>query len=226
MVVAAQRRNDPGGERALARLCEAYWYPLYAFVRRQGRDPDEARDLTQGYFLKLLEKDFLDDVDQSSGRFRSFLLKSLQHFIINEWKAARAIKRGGGKPLLSLDLDGAERQFRAEHSDSETPEIAFERRWARLILDRTMSQLRDDFSRSGKLDYFQRIAPFLTGATQGQPYAEIAREFELSESGVKMSVQRARRRYGELLRKEVSRTLADDDDVDAELRYLFEALES
>ena len=225
LVLAAQRRGDRDAEQALAQLCEDYWFPLYAFVRRQGHDSEAARDLTQAYFVKLLEKDYLSDVDREAGRFRSFLLASIKHFLINEWKAERAAKRGGSQAPVSLDFDEAEGRFRTEPVGGETPERSFERRWARVVLQRTNAALREEFVASGKRAQFDRLAPILTGSQATQSYAEIARALDQTEAAVKMAVHRVRRRFGELLRIEIGRTVADPSDVDAEIRYLFDALQ-
>ncbi len=225
LILAARRRDEPGAERALARLCESYWFPLYAFVRRRGHGAEEARDLTQAYFLKLLEKDYLGDVDRGAGRFRSFLLVSMKHFLANEWKAGRAAKRGGGKSPVSLDMDGAEDRFLAEPCESETPESVFERRWARVVLQRTTEALRREFESAGKRERFERLAPLLTGGSVDGSYAQIARELGQSESAVKMAVHRLRSRFGELLKQEIGVTVTDPADVEAEIRYLFDALE-
>jgi RNA polymerase sigma-70 factor (ECF subfamily) len=224
VVLTARQRSEPGAEEALAQLCEAYWLPLYAFVRRQVGDAEQARDLTQAYFLKLFEKDFLDDVEPAAGRFRSFLLASMKHFLINEWKSERTVRRGGKTKLLSLDFDDAEGRFRSDPVDEETPERIYEARWARAVLERTTDALRREFASGARAEHFERLAPLLTGGKTAQSYAEIAGELGVSESAIKMTVHRMRRRFGDLLRAEIGRTVSDPDDVDAEIRYLFEVL--
>jgi RNA polymerase sigma-70 factor (ECF subfamily) len=224
VVLAARRRSEPGGEEALARLCEAYWFPLYAFVRRQGYRADEARDLTQAYFLKLFEKDFLDDVAPEAGRFRSFLLASMKHFLINEWKKERTAKRGGEARILSLEFDDAERWLRSEPADHDTPESQYERRWARVVLQLTTELLRQEFAKASRAEEFRRLEPLLVGGSATGTYAEIAKDLGRSVSAIKMAVSRMRRRFGELLRVEIGRTLTDPEEIDAEIRYLFQAL--
>lgn len=224
MVLAA--RAGPTGEsrEALAGLCEAYWYPLYAFVRRRGSDRDEALDLTQGFFERLLEQRYLDDLRPGEGRFRSFLLSSLKHYVSNERARSSAEKRGGGSPAISLDAEDAAERYRLEPRDERTPERAYERAWARTVLDRVSRRLQEEFGAAGKGKLFAVLAPSLTGSEPARPHRESAEALGLSEDAVKMSLLRMRRRFGRLLRDEIAQTVEDDEQVDDELRYLLAAV--
>lgn len=224
LVLTARDDAQADSERALAELCQAYWQPLYAYVRRQGYRAEEARDLTQGYFLRLLEKRFLDDVRPGTGPFRAFLLVSLKHFLSSERERERALKRGGGELPVSLDAEDAERRYRLEPVDHLTPEHVFERRWAQTVVDRALARLRELFALDGKLREFELLRPCLVGDAGRGSYREIAAELEMTEGAVRVAVHRVRRRYGALLREEVAQTVADPQDVDGELRNLLLAL--
>ena len=222
LVLAAREQHNPEAQGALASLCETYWYPLYAFVRRQGNNPDEARDLTQSYFLALLEKDYLADVKPEAGRFRSFLLASMKHFLSKERDRARAKKRGDG--VAVLDLESAEERFREDAAGQENAETLFERRWALAVLDRAMERLAGEFEVAGKQQQFRRLRSCLTGETPRTPYSELAAELGMTEGAVKVAVHRSRRRLGQLLRAEVAQTLANPEDMDEEVRFLLHCL--
>ncbi len=222
LVLTARDDARVDSEQALAELCQGYWQPLYAYVRRQGYGVEEARDLTQGYFLRLLEKRFLDDVEPEAGRFRAFLLVSLKHFLSSERE--RALKRGGGKSTISLDAEAAERRYRLEPVDHLTPEKVFERRWAQTVVDRALARLRELFEIDGKLREFELLRPHLIGDAARGSYREMADELNMSEGTVRVTVYRVRRRYGSLLREEVAQTVADPQEVDRELRDLLLAL--
>jgi RNA polymerase sigma-70 factor (ECF subfamily) len=224
IVLAARDGTGESAQRALSWLCEAYWYPVYAFVRRRGHDPDEAADLTQGYFTRLLEKDYLDDVRPELGRFRSFLLKSVQHYLSNERDRARAHKRGGGRDPVSLDGLDAERRLALEPRDDRTPESFFEQLWATSLLERALDSLKAEATAKGRIGHFELLAPFLTQAA-GASYQEVAAELRVSESAVKVAVHRLRRRFGELLREEIAATVREPGEVDSEIRHLFAVLE-
>lgn len=224
VIRSARAKDEPGSAEALASLCEAYWYPLYVFVRRMGHGADDARDLTQGYFLRLLEKDYLDDVRPEAGKFRSFLLASLKHYLANVRRDAAAQKRGGGQPLASLDLDAAENRYRNEPVDGETPARAYERRWALAVIDRARNRLKGEFERADKGRHFKLLAEHLTGSGDARPYGEIAEELGTTEAAVKMSVSRMRRQYGRALRDEIADTIDDPAEVDAEVRHLLSIL--
>ena len=224
LVVAAGAKATPHSEEALARLCEAYWYPLYAYVRRWGYTSDEAQDLTQEFFARLMEKEYLRQADPHRGRFRSFLLAALKHFLANERDRAGAQKRGGGRPPLPLEIETAEGRYSLEPADPETPEKIFERRWALILLDKVLSRLRDEYHRTNRSALFDVLKDLLTSGKAGEPYARLGAELGMSEGAVKVAVHRLRRRFGELLREEIAETVADPQDVDDEIRYLFTAL--
>ncbi len=224
VVLAAGRGDSTKTRQALAALCEAYWYPLYAFVRRQGYDSEQSRDLTQGYFLQLLEKDFLADVRPELGRFRAFLIVSVKHFLSNERDRERALKRGGGQAPIRLDAAEAEDRYRFEPVDALTPERLFERRWATTVLERALEGLRVESEGDGESARFGRLKPYLTGAEPASSYREAAGDLEMTEGAVKTAVHRLRKRFGELLRHEIAQTVADPRDVDGEIRYLLETM--
>lgn len=226
LVVAAGQRSTAESERALAELCAHYWYPLYAFVRRRGYPSDEAQDLTQEFFAFLLERDRLQVADRERGRFRAFLLTSLHNFLANQWRERQALKRGGGRSVLSLDWSTGEQRYLAEPVDRMTAERIFDRRWALTLLERTLSRLREQYRAGGKEALFDRLQGCLSGEKQQTTYQEIARELAMSEAAVKVAVHRLRQRCGELLREEIAGTVADPSEVDEELGYLFNALAS
>ncbi len=197
-----------------------YWYPLYAYVRRRGNSPSEAEDLTQGFFARLLEKNYISDVTPGVGRFRSFLLTSLKHYLANEWDRAQTLKRGGGKAILSLDEQDAEGRYQFEPAENITPERLFEKRWALTVLERVLAALRQEFVATEKAELFDELKIFISTDGPGCSYAEIAARTGLKEGTVKVAVHRLRRRYGQLLRAEISNTLRAPEDVEDEVRYL------
>lgn len=225
VVVAAAGRPDSHSQEALATLCSIYWYPLYAYVRRQGYSAEEGQDLTQGFFARLLEKNYLQDVKRERGKFRSFLLASLKHFLANERDRVRAQKRGGGSSLIPLDITTAEGRYSLEPSHEMTPEKIFDRRWALTLLDQVLARLREEFASAGKTDHFDRLKIFLTGEA-GIHYRQIAAEMKMKEGAFKVAIHRLRRRYRDLLREEIAQTVADPDDIEAEIRHLFAAISS
>jgi len=219
MVLSARAKDEPGSAEALARLCEAYWYPLYSFARRSGRSADDARDLTQGYFLQMMERDYLDDVRRERGKFRSFLLASMKHFMANAHREAAALKRGGGEKPLSLDFDEAETRYRSQPADDRTPETIYEREWALAVIARARRRMREEFEADGKRDQHRLLVRYLTGEGD-RPYKEVAAELETTEAAVKMAISRMRRHFGALLREQIAETVDRDEDVDAEVRHL------
>lgn len=223
LVLAAQDGTSPEARAALAALCRSYWYPLYAFIRRQGFDVDQAQDLIQEFFTRLLEKDFLAMVDREKGKFRSFLLKACTHFLANERDRARAQKRGGGRELVSFPVDHAERRYGQEPSHMLTPERLFERHWALTLLEQVLARLKNEMTRAEKGRLFERLKTFLTG-DRGEPYRRLAAELGMTEGAVKVAVHRLRQRYRELLLEEIGRTVEDPADVDEEIDRLFTAL--
>jgi RNA polymerase sigma-70 factor (ECF subfamily) len=222
IVLAAGRGASGDAREALAALCERYWYPVYAFVRGRGHGADEAEDLTQAFFAKLLEKRYVRDADPERGRFRSFLLAAVTHFLSNERDRETALKRGGGRAVVSLDAENAEGRYRLEPSHDMTPERVFRRRWALTLLERAVVRLREEAERAGQAERFERLKACLTG--DAVPHAEVAAALGMSEGAVKVAVHRLRRRYRELLRAEIADTVANPAAVDDELRELFAAL--
>ena len=226
LVVAARDRTSPQAREALATLCRTYWYPLYAYIRRQGYNADQAQDLTQEFFARLLEKDFLSLVDREKGKFRSFLLACCKHFLANERDRANAQKRGGGCQVISVDFSAVEGRYCLEASHTLTPERLFERRWTLTLLDQVLAKLREEFAQGAKSELFDRLKIFLTGESSKHSYAQVAKDLNRSEGAIKVTVHRFRRRYRELLREEIARTLEDPSQVEAEIRDLFAILAS
>jgi len=223
-VLTAGRSDTTRARDALAKLCQTYWYPLYAYVRRRGHSPEDAQDLTQEFFARLLEKNWVGDADQTKGRFRSFLLSALNHFLADEWDKARAQKRGGGLPLVPLQFDTAETRYGVEPADNVTPERSFELRWALTLLEEVLNRLRGEYEQEGKAALFAALNPCLVGERTSQPYAELAKKLGTTEGAVKAAVHRLRQRYRALLRDEIAQTVAGPDEVDEELRHLFAVL--
>jgi RNA polymerase sigma-70 factor (ECF subfamily) len=201
---------------------------VYSFVRSSGHDAEAALDLTQGFFARLLEKGDLKQADRTRGRFRSFLLASVKHFVANEWDRARAQRRGGGKTLASLDIEDAEARYGLSLAVPQTPETIYEKQWALTLLEETMARLEEEMARSKHAQHFPRFKPFLTREGGDASYRDLARELGMSEPSIKVAIHRMRRRFGALLRNEVSHTLDDPSpaDVDDEIRYLFSVMES
>src|SRR5688572_2756908 len=225
IVVSAGGRPDlPEAREALAALCQAYWYPLYAFLRRQGTPADDAQDLVQAFFVELLEKDRLAAADQTRGKFRSFLLASLKHFQANEWRRASAQKRGGGATAVSLDLGAGERRFALEPVHELTAERIFLRQWALTLLEQTLATLRAEFSTAGKAELFERLKKHLGSEGERVPYRELAEELGTTEGALKVAMHRFRARWREVLRDQIAQTVAGPDEVEDELRELFEAV--
>ncbi len=221
VVLAARQEDSPQAQEALATLCQTYWYPLYAFVRRQGHSPPDAQDLTQEFFARLIEKQYLARIQREGGRFRSFLLTALKRFLANEWDRARAQKRGGRQTLLSIDTDSAETRYRLEPAHELTPERIYERHWAQTLLEQVLARLRDEYMAGGKGELLERIQSSLSQPRGAVPYAEIASELGMTEAAVKMAVQRLRARYRELLRVEIGHTVTEPSEVEDEIRHLF-----
>jgi RNA polymerase sigma factor (sigma-70 family) len=222
------RRATAGSEasarEALGRLCETYWPPVYAFVRRRGHAPADAEDLTQSYFARFFEKGYVHDFRSEKGRFRTFLLTSVSHFLANEWDRSRARKRGGGQRAISLDAVTAEERLKLEPADGLTPEKVFERQWAAAVLARSLERLRREEEAGGGRDRFERLKSCLCGDGVSPPYATLARELSVSEPTVRVAVHRLRRRFCTVLREEVAETLTEPTEVDAEIRWLLTAV--
>ena len=223
-VVSAGRNDTTRARDALARLCQTYWFPLYAYIRRRGYSPEDAPDLTQEFFARLLKRNWVGHADQAKGRFRSFLLSALNHFLADEWDKARAQKRGGGVPLVPLQFDTAETRYGVEPADNVTPERSFERRWALTLLEEVLKRLQAEYEAEGKAALFAALNPCLVGERTSQPYVELAAKLGMNEGAVKSAVHRLRQRYRQLLRDEIAQTVADPAEVDEELRHLFAVL--
>jgi len=226
VVLSARAADAPAAEQALEELCRAYWYPLYAHVRRAGHSPADAEDLTQAFFERLLAKDWLAAADRGRGRFRSFLLGALKHFLANEWDKARARKRGGHLRIVPLDGPSGEDRLRREPVGGGSPEQAFDRRWALTLLDSVLDRLAGEYRAAGKAAQFARLKPALGADRSEVDYAQLSRELAVSEGAARVAVHRLRRRYRELLREEIAQTVGAADEVEAELRHLFAALSS
>lgn len=220
LVAASGEQLNAQARHALETLCERYWYPLYAFIRRQGYDVEKAHDLAQEFFVRIIEKHYMQTADPLRGRFRTFLLASLKHFLNNEADREQAQKRGGGNTLLPIELGSAEDSYRLEPAHDVTPEKIFERSWALTLLETVMSQLQQEFAKAGKATQFDRLKPLLVGDGIRTPYSQIAVELGMSEGAVKVAIHRSRRRFRELLRAEIAETVANEDEVDEEIRYL------
>jgi DNA-directed RNA polymerase specialized sigma24 family protein len=216
--------ESPHNENALASLCRKYWYPLYAFLRRKGISSHEAEDLTQGFFAQLLSKQGLETVRPEYGKFRSFLLASLQHFVADQRDRALAAKRSPDQPLFELDAQKAEDRYRLEPVDRMNPEKIFERRWALTLLEAVLAALESEFVTSGRGEVFRELQPFLSGEQAIPAYKDVAVRLALSEGAARVTVHRLRERYRELIRKEIADTLEAGEDVEDEMRHLFAVL--
>jgi RNA polymerase sigma factor (sigma-70 family) len=217
---AAGRQNPSQAAESLEKLCSLYWRPLYAYLRRQGESPHDAQDLTQEFFFRLLKKDFLNAVDQSKGRFRSFLLAALKHFLSNERDRARAQKRGGGQSPLSLDFTSEETQFSFQPADNVTPETLFERRWATTLLEQALARLRREYAAQSKEPLFEQLKTTLTEGRGSVAYSALAASLKMSEAAVKMAVHRLRQRYRECLRAEIAQTVVTAEEIEDEPRHI------
>lgn len=224
VVLRAAQPDDSTARAALEMLCRRYWFPLYAFARRRVATVSEAQDLTQEFFLRLLEKNSLAAATPERGRFRSFLLTSLKNFLANEWDRANAQKRGGGRERLSLDWETGESRLSFEPTHTDTPERGFERQWALTLLDIVVRRLQDEFATAGKSRQFELLKETLTGGRAAIDYSIVADELHLSEEAARQASHRLRKRYRELLREEVAATVESPDEVDDEIGRLFEAL--
>lgn len=223
VVLAAKDDTSSQAGEALAQLCRTYWYPLYAFIRRRGHSPHDAQDLTQEFFLRLLDKHYLQAVDHRKGRFRTFLLAALEHFLANEWRRSQAQRRGGGRQIISID-DSAEQRYMHEPATDLSPERIYEQRWALAFLEQVLGKLRTEFVEAGKGPIFETLKVFLTGDRPPASYAELASSLATTEAAFKMAVSRMRQRYAELLRLEIANTVSSPDEVEDELRALMNSL--
>jgi RNA polymerase sigma factor (sigma-70 family) len=221
LIVRSRQRPTADSCEALESLCSGYWYPLYAYARRQGEKVEDAQDLTQGFFARLLEKQFLKDFDRERGRFRVFLLAAFRHHISNERDRQRTQKHGGGQHPVPLNMNDAERRYHMEPPDRLTPEKIYERQWAMMLLDRALERLRLASRDSGQFD---RLRAFLTGDPPGLSYSELACELGISEGALKVAVHRLRRRFRDFVREEIAETVAGPEEIEEEMRYLLAAV--
>ena len=224
LVLAAGRQTHLQSAEALSSLCEMYWYPVYALIRRQGYSADDGADLTQEFFTRVLEKHYFHDADPTRGRFRAFLCASVRHFLSNQRDRARTLKRGGSQAPISLDVETAEGRYQLEPHHDLTPEKLFDRRWALIQLDRALTRVRDDFVSAGKGELFDRLKGFLTGDTDEVPYGEMAKSMGMSEGAVKVAVHRLRRHFRDTLVEQIAETVSDPTDINPEIQYLLNAV--
>lgn len=224
VLAAGANLSSAGAREALATLCETYWYPLYAFLRSRGYDAEDAQDLTQAFFARVLEKHTIGQADPARGRFRSFLLAALKNFAANEHDREITKKRGGGAPIVSLELEGAEGRFQLEPPSDETPERIFDRRWALTLLDRVMSRLKTEGPRAGRKSQFEGLKTYLTGDQPQLSYAQTASALGISEGAVKVAVHRLRRHFRDLVRDEIAQTVSSPEEIEDELRHLWSSV--
>ncbi len=221
VVLSAQDKASARSGQALEALCRTYWYPLYAYVRRVGKAPADAEDLTQGFFARLLEKDYLRSVAPEKGRFRTFLLTALKRYMANEWDREHAAKRGGFAPVAPIDQMVAESRFALEPAHNVPPDVLFDRQWAMTLLERTMARLQEEYEASGRAALFEHLRGSLTKEESSLPYAQIGVRLQLTEAAVKMAIHRLRARYREILLREIGDTVSSPEQLEEELRQLF-----
>ena len=223
VVLAAGQRHTPQSDGALEELCRTYWFPLYAYVRRRGHSKQDAEDLVQAFFTRLLEKNFLANLDSEKGKFRAFLLASLKHFLANEWDKSQAQKRGGGAINLSLDWQTADTKFQVAATNEPSPDRAFDREWALALLAKVIERLQKECATDGKAKLFEQLKMFLMAGKGESAHGEVAQTLGMEEGAVRVAVHRLRKRYRVLLRDEIAQTLTDESQVDEEMRALFGA---
>jgi RNA polymerase sigma-70 factor (ECF subfamily) len=226
LVLAAGESGSEGSERALEQLCAQYWYPLYVYARRRGYGTEDARDLTQAFFAKLLEKRDLKAADPARGRFRNFLLSSMKNFLVSEWRRDNTLKRGGGVTVLSLDFDSAEESYRLEPSRELSPEAVYQRRWALDLLERAVVDLQSQYAKAGKLELFSALKGYLGSEDEVLPYAELSRRLGQSEGALRTAASRLRSRWRKQLRHLVAETVGEESEVKDELRSLIASVDS
>lgn len=214
---------SPGAQEALEKLCRTYWYPLYAYIRRKGHSVEDAEDLTQGFFEQMLERRSLKQV-RGTGKFRSFLLAALEHYLATEWNRAHRQKRGGQSTMIPLETAALETRYQLEPAEELTPERIYDRRWAMTVLAGALGALRKECAAAGKEKLFEALKPLLSGDKTDTPYAEIGARLELSDSALKVAAYRLRQRYGELVRAEIAQTVTTQTELDEEIHHLFAVL--
>lgn len=224
LILHARDPDSPQAIAAMEKLCQAYWYPLYVYLRWEGKDEETAKELTQAFFERFLRKNYLHQANREKGKFRCFLLGSLKHFLADEWDKAQAQKRGGGKTFISLDDEMAEERFRFEPVDEKTPDQIFARRWALTVLEQSVARLEAEYRAGGKGELFEQLRDFLAGDTEGSTYASAAARLAMSENTLKTQVRRLRLRNRELLREVVAETVATPEEITAEVRELLQVL--
>jgi len=224
VVVDAGQSDSPKASQAMAQLCQNYWYPLYAYVRRKGYQAPDAQDLTQEFFARLLARNYVTGADRGRGKFRSYLIGTLEHFLAKEWRRAHAQKRGGGRAVFSMDEVDAENRYLLEPAHELTPAKIFDRRWATTLLEQAMMRLGEECRTEHKAELFEKVKPLLSGDSAEVSYAEMARSLNMSEGAFKVAVHRLRQRYGELVRAEIAQTVADPIEVEQELQELLTVL--
>jgi DNA-directed RNA polymerase specialized sigma24 family protein len=225
-VLEAGRTESPRARQALEELCRTYWYPLYAHARRIGHDTHTAEDLTQGFFTRLLEKNYLSIADRRRGKFRWFLLTAFKCYLANEWDHSRAQKRGGGQTPIALDAFSAEERLALDTADTQTADVLFDRRWAMTLLEAARAALKSEYANRGKAERFEWLEGCLPGESRDHTYAQIGARLKMTEAAVKVEVSRMKRRYAELLREAVGRTVANPAEIEEELRHLINVLGS
>ena len=224
VVLAAGRDASPQAAEALEKLCRSYWFPLYTYVRRKGHNVDDAQDLTQEFFARFLEKNYLASVDRSKGKFRSFLLATLKHFLANEWDRVKSEKRGGGQKFISLDEQDTEYRYQLEPVSDSTPESIFDRRWALTVLDQALARLKDEYVTGNKADQFDQLKKFLSSEANEGAYAAVAAQLQMTPGAVAVAVHRLRQHYGNSLRTEIAQTVSSPADLEDEMRHLFNVI--
>ena len=222
VVLTAGRTHTPQSDHALEQLCRSYWFPLYAYVRRRGKTKEDAEDLTQAFFARFLEKNYLEGLSAERGRFRAFLLASLKHFLANEWDKSQRQKRGGAAIHLSLDWQTADTQFQVS-SQAASPDQQFDREWAVALLAKVLQRLQTECEKDGRANQFKNLKVFLSAGKGAVSYVDTAKSLRMEESAVRVAVHRLRKRYRQLLRDEIGQTLSDPMQVDEEMRALFSA---
>jgi RNA polymerase sigma-70 factor (ECF subfamily) len=224
VLTAGLHSPSPEANVALAELCRAYWYPLYAFIRRKGQSPHDAQDLTQAFFARLLEKNYVAQADRERGRFRTFLLTALNHFLTDEWDKTRRLKRGGGREIISFDTVSAEERYRLEPIEELDAAKLYERRWVTTLFDQVLARLEQEFRDLGKAKLFEGLKASLLADDSALSHAELGAQLGLSADAVKQTVHRMRRRYRELFREEIAQTVAGSGEVEDELKHVFAVL--
>jgi DNA-directed RNA polymerase specialized sigma24 family protein len=226
LVLAVDSDSSVAGNEAFAALCRSYWHPIYAYIRQKGFPIEEAQDLTQEFFVRVLEKGYFNEADPARGRFRYFLLTAINHFLSNQRDRERAQKRGGGRIFLSLEMEEAENHYRRLPVDNQTPEKIYEKQWTVTILESVMTRLRTELEQEGRSGQFDRWKPFLAGEQERSGYGQLAAACGMTEAAARVAVHRMRRRYQQLLRDQIAQTLAQREEIEDEIRYLLKALQA